>query len=307
MNSLSSSPFQTVFEKDLSPERPFIVAAMCTADYAERGKRLAESCRAAKIPFVIYQVPTVHRSISSRGTADETFRKSNFIRFLLDEYHRPLLYVDADCVFQSYPERIEAIAGGNADMAIYNWLADKHTDCFVPVEMRMPSGEVDRKRFYQFSHSIDFFAPDQLICSGAVQFYADTAPARLFLEHWAKTIHSFPGTADDPCLDFTYNNFARQIKVSASWLPKDHARYAWWIYTKPVIDHPDFPNGGDFAHIPESDGLKRFYPERAKFRQGTSLFPRDCIIDTAERMILQPTDKGMRIVGPTNQDFWLAR
>jgi hypothetical protein len=307
MATVSSSPFQTVFDKDFSSERSFMVVALCTPAYAEHGRRLAASCRAVKIPFIIHQVPTVHRSISSQGSADETFTKSNFIRSMLDEYHRPLIYVDADCVFESYPDKIEAIAGSKSDMAIYNWLADEQTDCFVPVEMRMPSGEVDRKRFYKFSHAIDFLASDQLICSGAVQFYADTAHARLFLERWAETIRMFPGTADDTCLDFTYNNFAGEAKISASWLSKDYARYAWWIYVKPVIDHPDFPNAGDFARIPENGTLKRFYPERTKQTQGRPVFPRDCIIDTAERLILQPTDSGMRIIGRTELNFWLAR
>lgn len=307
MNSISPNPLQTIFEKDLSPERPFMVAAMCTANYADRARRLAASCRKVNVPFVIYQVPAIHRSISLRGTPDETFTKSSFIRGLLDEYHRPLLYVDADCVFEAYPERIATIAGGNFDMAIYNWLADEQTDCFVPVEMRMPTGEVDRTRFYQFSHSIDLFAPDQLICSGAVQFYADTAPARLLLERWAETIHAFPGTADDPCLDFTYNNYAGEAGVRASWLPKDYARYAWWICTRPVINHPDFPNSGDFARIPDDESRKRFYPERAEMRQGTPPFPRDCIIDTTERMILQPTATGMHVLGRTDRDFWLPR
>jgi hypothetical protein len=296
-----------MLDSDFSIERPFLVAAMCTAEYANRASRLAASCRAASVPFVIYRVPQVHRSISPRGGANDAYAKSNFIHFLLNEYHRPILYVDADCVFASYPTVIEAVASRGCDFAIYNWLADEHTDCFVPVEMRMPSGEFDRTRFYRFSHAIDHYASDQLICSGAVQFYADTAPARLLLAQWWETIRAFPDAADDPCLDFAFNNFAREAKVTASWLPKTYARYAWWIYAEPVIDHPEFPNSGGFADIPETDGRRRFYPERTEIRQVVRLFPRDGIIDTAERMILKPVDGRLQPVGRTDHNFWLTR
>jgi hypothetical protein len=294
-----------ILEQDLSIPRPFLVAAMCTADYADRGRRLAASCKAVGVPYVIYEVPSVHRSISRRGTHDDAYAKSNFIRFLLDEYRRPILYVDADCVFASYPSLIERIAGVGSDFAIYNWLADEHTDCFVPVEMRTPSGDIDRRRFYRFSHAVDYFAPDQLICSGAVQFYADSAPARRLLERWWETIRRFPDAADDPCLDFAFNNFGLEAGVTPSWLPKAYARYAWWIYAKPVIDHPELPNGGEFAEISETEGRKRFYPERAEVRTTIRLFPRDSIVDTAERMILRLADGRLLPTGPTDQNFWV--
>jgi hypothetical protein len=307
MSEVFPRPFAPsgVVDQDMSIERPFLVAAMSTPDYADRANRLAASCRKVGVPYVIYEVPSVHRSISPRGVADERYTKSSFIRFLLDEHRRPILYVDADCVFVSYPDLIERIAAGQSDFAIYNWLADEHTDCFVPVKMHMPSGDVDRTRFYRFSHAIDHYAPDQLICSGAVQFYRDTAPARALLEAWHETIQRSPGAADDPCLDFAFNNFGREIGATPSWLPKAYARYAWWIYEEPVINHPEFPNSGGFADLTETDEQRRFYPERTVVRQDARLFPRDCIIDTAAGVILAPDKDGLRPIARTQRKFWL--
>jgi hypothetical protein len=292
-------------DQDMSIERPFLVATMCTPDYADRASRLAASCRTVGVPYVIYEVPHVHRSISPRGIADERYTKSSFIRFLLDQYRRPILYVDTDCVFISYPDLIERIAAAQSDFAIYNWLADEHTDCFMPVKMRMPSGDVDRTRFYRFSLAIDDYDPDQLICSGAVQFYGDTAAARALLAAWHETIREFPEAADDSCLDFTFNNFTREIAVSAAWLPKSYARYPWWIYEEPVINHPDFPKRGGFADVAETDERKRFYAERTVVRQNARLFPRDCIIDTADGVIFAADQGGLRPIGRTQRKFWI--
>jgi len=74
-----------------------------------------------------------------------------------------------------------------------------------------------------------------------------------------------------------------------------------------VIDHPEFPNSGGFIDIPESGGRRRFYPERTEICQVARLFPRDVIIDTAERIILRPVDGRLQPVGRTDQNFWLAR
>jgi hypothetical protein len=295
-----------VIARESQPESPFLVAAMATPDYAERASRLARSCRDVGVPFIIVEVPSVDRSISEKGSSDPTHTKSNFVHSLLDEHQRPILYVDVDCVFTSYPTLIRRIAG-NADFAIYNWFADEHTDGFDPVDVRMASGEINHRRFYQFAQAVDHYAPEQLTCSGCVQFWGNTAAARQLLARWHETIRRFPGSADDPCLDFAFNNYGREIGVSPVWLPKAYARYPWWIYVKPVVDHPERTSlGTGFKPIPEVNGQKRYYLERAEVRREVRLFPRDCIIDVEERMVLKPVGDKLVPISPTDQNFWIG-
>jgi hypothetical protein len=307
MSDPFSMPFRNegVLDQALSPDAPFIVAAMVSAGYPY-AKRLAASCRALGVSFVIHEVLHVHRSIAPDGTEDPSYTKSSFIRFLLEEHRRPILYLDGDCVLRSYPSLIAELARGPVDFAIYNWLADECTDAFVPVDVLGPSGEMDSKRFYGFSHAIDLFDPSQLICSGAAQFYNDTSGARLLLAEWQNAIQRFPGSADDQCLNLAFNNLASDSGVRAHWLPKDYARYLWWIYIRPIIDHPQVPApGGRFVEIPDTNGQRRFYPERTQRRQPVCPLPRDCIVDTVARMLLRPVDGQLVLVGPTDREFWL--
>jgi hypothetical protein len=245
------------------------------------------------LPFAIYEVPTVHRSISVRGNDDPAYTKANFISFVLDEFQTPVLYVDCDCVFRAPPKRLEALVAEGCDFAIYNWLADEHTDTFKPCNvLGSPASDgSDRHRFYQFRHSIDQFAPEQLICSGAVQFYSTTTAARDMLTAWYETIREFPGVPDDECLDYAFN-FRRSMaqRVRAFWFDKSYARYLFWIYARPVIDHPQFPTLRDQA-APKIDiliGAPRWKQDHAEIRADGRLFPRDAVIDVEQRLILRP-------------------
>jgi len=269
----------------------FVVAAMYTGSYAALAERFRTSADVVGLPWVAYEVPTVHRSISPRGSPDPRFTKANFISFLLREYQRPILYVDIDCKFVSFPDRLEELIAAQCDFAIYNWLADEHTDAFKSVEVSEvgASGEtiMVRDRYFAFASSIDFMASDQLICSGAVQFYGNSAGTHELLKQWHGTILSMPNVADEHCLDFTYNNLQRIHPLRVQWLQKSYARYPFWIYVTPVIDHPDDPNPGiGFVPINESSGRKRYYPERATRIVTGRLFPRECVIDVKAGILL---------------------
>jgi hypothetical protein len=297
-----------VYKRSSGPgaEQPYLVGAMVTADYAGKADRLAASCDRLQLAYAIYRVPTVHRSISHRGSADAAFTKANFIHFLLGEHRRPILYVDADCVFAARPELIDTLVAAGTDFAIYNWLADEHTDAFVPVPVNTAGGAA-RKRFFRFSHSIDYIDPGQLICSGAVQLYGDTERARALLARWQQSVAAFAQSSDDECLDFTFNNLGPEAQgLRVRWLPKAYARYCWWIYEQPVIDHPDMPNAQNrFQPIADPGGRLRFYPERAQLRAAPPRLPRDCIVDTELRLICRPVGKELQPVARTELDFWL--
>jgi hypothetical protein len=300
-------PFASLRTISGGREGAYVMGAMFTPNYAAKANRLAASCEKFGVPHVLHEVAAIHRSISTRGSRDLSVTKANFIRHLLDTHAKPVLYVDADCEFLEEPGLIEQLARSACDFAIYNWFADEHNDAFAPIELSIAGGPPIKNRYYAFSHWVQYFSADQLFCSGPVQLYGNSEKARLLLSEWFRTIESFPGVADDECLDFTFNNLGEKGHgLRTHWLPKSYARYSWWIYEKPIINHPDLPSmDGNFVDIEDPAGKQRFYVERARLRNGAPLFPRDCIIDTEQRMLYRMVGTQMAPIGRTEREFWL--
>lgn len=278
---------------NLASQPAFVIVSMFTASHRELATRLAASLEQFGLPFAIYEVPAVHRSLSVRGSDNPAYTKANFISFVLDEFRTAVLYVDCDCVFRALPKRIEALVADGCDFAIYNWLADEHTDAFKPCNVSTTAvpARSGQPRFYQFTHSIDWFAPDQLLCSGAVQFYSTSAAARGLLAAWYNTIRDFPGVSDDACLDYTFNFRSSMTQgVRVCWFDKSYARYLFWIYARPVIDHPQIPTlwDPDAPTIDVLTGAPRWKKDYAELRADGRLFPRDAVIDVEQRLILRP-------------------
>jgi hypothetical protein len=222
------------------PDIDFVVAAMFTASVRDRADRLKASLESTILNYVLYQVPSVHRSISANGSDDIALCKPNFIHRILEEMRRSVLYLDADTV-------------------IYNWYADPATDRYKPLRAEYDGVETNN-RFYKFSLAVDMFDPNQLVCSGAVQYYANTAGARNLLRSWLAAIHRYPDVADDESLDATFN-FPTTAPVTTAWLEKEYCRYPWWIHIRPVIDHPDGPAAVDHSRSARSS----FWSARSSF------------------------------------------
>lgn len=275
-------------------DRPvYLVASMYTQSHRPLAERLARSLRTLSLPFALYEVPHVHRSISEHGSFDAAYTKANFIRFLHAEYRVPVLYLDCDCIVRSEPRLIRSLADAGVEFAIYNWLAELYTDAFMPVELRDPTGRViePRDRYFRFSHSIDAFSPTQLTCSGPTQFYANSARAKGLLDAWSAVIDAHPGVPDDHCLDIAFNRGMRApARPQALWLDKAYARYLYWIYVRPIIDHPQMPAGrraSSASTVPLPPG-PRFDLSVAETRSIAPLLPRDCLIDRVNKRLLRP-------------------
>ncbi len=288
----------------------FLVGAMMTPDYADLGERLLKSCQDFSLPVAIFEVPTVHCSISQKGTENLSYTKANFIHFLIDRYKKPILYVDADCVVMQYPDRIELLLEDQVDFAIFNWFAEEDTAGFIPVDVTIKDDagtRVVRDRFFQFAISQDVFSESQLVCSGATQLYNNTPAAKQLLTSWQAVIESSPHSQDDQCLDFAFNNRPEIIShVKTAWLDKSYARIAWWIYTKPVINHPEFPiKSGPAVNLDKIGEKSRFYLADVEKRSPPQVFPRDCLIDSTEKVLLRSQGKHFIQVGSFSTELWL--
>ena len=282
-----------------------------TPSHARFGERLADSCLTHSLPLALYEVPLVHRSIDPRGSEDMRYTKPNFIRFLLDRYRCPVLYLDVDCVIAERPLRIDDLLAARVDFAIFNWLAEEHTEAYVRAENvrgegLRPGTQFDR--LYRFSHSIDWMCATQLLASGAVQWYASSPAAKELLMLWQSVIERSPRSADDKCLDFAFNHYpASGPALTAAWLDKAYARYAWWIYQRPVIDHPEFPSLGEgFEPLHALDGKPRINLAKVRQQHVRYMFPKECLLDVHARLIYRLEEGAWRVVGDLTAPLWLG-
>lgn len=287
---------------------PYIVGAMFTAGYADKAARLAASCAKFSLPYELHEVPTVHRSISIKGSDDLRFTKANFIHHLLTVHKKPVLYLDADCEFVAAPHLLDELARSRIDFAIYNWLADKYTDRFYPV---MIDGVVEKPyRYFQYRGSLDLCSTTQLVASGLTQFYRNSLAARAFLARWHRTVASFPGSADDGCLNFTYNNLTKRDwlywVLKKYWLPKSYSRMTFWIYAEPVINHADvIADTSKFTPVRGRQGRREIYASRVEKVLPPLPLPRDCIIDTREGTLCRLVEGKFIAFEKTSQQFWV--
>src|SRR5256885_2123566 len=132
--------------------RAYIVGGMFTAAYSKKAERLAASCERFRLPYVLHEVPTIHRSISARGSDDLSYTKPNFILHLLSKYQKPVLYLDCDVEVVRYPELLDELISARTDFAVYNGYADaESTDKFLPFESSVSAeAALIGNRFYRF-------------------------------------------------------------------------------------------------------------------------------------------------------------
>jgi len=279
---------------------PFVVAAMFTGSIRKLADRLKNSLEQIGLNFALFEVPSIHCSISRKGTNDITFSKPNFIRFVQSKYRMPVLYVDADVVFREMPYQVFQFAQERVDFAAYNWLADLLTDAYIPIPITI-DGTLWKNRFYKFSHSIDLYDPTQLFVSGCSQYYSPDAEP--LLRKWLEAIDACPDVADDELLSFAYNFSINKNSIKVFWWTKDYSRYAWWITVRPIIDHPQIPAG--IGETPRITG-NHFDPQHAQHRRSQSTFPRDCLIDVKEKCIIPFSQQtGSTIIERFDTDIYL--
>ncbi|GEM_PF-754616 len=286
----------------------FVVCAMCTPGerYHRYANRLADSCERFELPYRIVNVPSVHTSISLKGTHDLSLTKANFIASMMEQLPgKNILYVDVDVLFADYPRRIAEISDFGYDLALYNWLADRHNEAYMPIKGRQSEEPADEGRFV-FSHQIPYFCTDQLICSGGVQFYRNSPRTKKLLQSWQDVLAASPISADDECLDFAFNNGEQEtLSLRTVWLDKSYLRMPWWPHVKPVILHPGIPLAGLRSPLPDLGSKKRFYPEFCERKKEPLIFPPDWVIDTKRKELLKIEKSRVVEAKPIEQEFWI--
>lgn len=310
-NRLNYNIIYSPYKFHESPETyNFIVCSMLTPTndkYLHLAERLIASCEKYSLSYAVYKVSNVHTSINLNGTLDPSYTKANFILFNMERFPiKNILYVDVDMIFMDYPQIILEIDNSETDFAIYNWLNDIHNEAYVPI-LQDKGGRTTFSEFYVYSHSIDYYSNEQLICSGGVQYYRNNPKAERLLRIWQEVIEKNPRVADDECLDFAFNNLSDEDeKISVKWLDKSYLRLPWWPHIKPVILHPAIPvAGGHRVSFPQNNERKRFYPEKCEKRTVPYYFPIDYLIDTKRQLLLKVDNSSVIDVKKIQQDFWI--
>lgn len=272
-----------IFSQHVTGMSAYVAVAMATPSMLNVAARLRDSLTAHQIEHAIYTVPTVHCSISAKGTPHIEFSKPSFIERCLDVFERSLVYLDADLVLRERPS-FDPLVNDGTDFAIYNFLADDKSDAFAPISLPF-GGKLWKTRFYMLSHKFEMSDSSQLAAAGPTQFYANSKAARKLLQNWKKTIERLPPVADDESLDHAFNTFKRPLKTK--WFGREYCRYPFWLTTRPLIDHPQFPDVSRKATFRTVTGSERFDMSRIKRRSGPPELPADCIIDVLERRALK--------------------
>jgi len=306
-------PFEhEIYEESLDAKgrANFIVCAMFTKTndgYFAFARRLKNSCEKFSLPFAIYTVPEIHKSINSNGTQDSSYTKANFILFNIDRFPgKGILYTDVDMVFVDQPFRISEVIDAGFDFAIYNWLNDEQNEAYMPILRDESDGKHVFSEFYHYSHHINLFDPQQLICSGGVQFYRNSSSAVNLLNNWQHAVEENPRSADDECLDFTFNNLDSDEKPKTVWLDKSYIRLPWWPHVKPVILHTSLPIAGIGRNpLHETFYKRRFYPERCLRKTSQMYFPPDHIIDTRKNLLMKFEGDRLIEIKQIQQEFWI--
>jgi hypothetical protein len=266
-----------------------LFVSLFTHSYRAKAERLQHSLDSQDLDYAFYSIPQTHCSISPTAPDDIAYSKPSLIEQLLDRLDRPIVYLDADLVVCDRPVLLLDLPKQSVDFAILNWLALAENDGWSQfTEQDNLDFGTKGRTLYRFVVSVDWVSMSQLVCSGAVQYWTPTSAAKILLQSWKETILRFPGVVDDVCLDYAFNNLSEDVRspMKVAWLPKEYCRYAWWIFDKPVIDHPAFPYGGEAWKALESqDGKSHFYTQACSSRQVNDQL-RQCVLDLDEMKVL---------------------
>lgn len=216
------------------------VVGFYTANMEEKVCRLRESLDAHDMPYRLCEVKNVHSSITTFGNETSETLKSVFIRYWLTKLRASVLYMDCDLVVRTYPEFILKIAGSDCSLATFNWLSGEENTTYFPAE-NTQAYKVWQGKAYTKGFEITVKSSDQIICSGAVQFWRYKAEPLELLDIWEKNTRKHPKCRDDHLLDLSFNFFEKRQALNFASLPRAYCRYAWWPDIEPVIDHPEFP------------------------------------------------------------------
>jgi hypothetical protein len=246
--------------EDMSDRVKFHTITTATKDYLHLAERLQKSGLLQGIDVEVIEVDEIHRSISPKGSIKSENYKAKIIFNKINETNLPVLWLDSDLVINGNLNLFNDLLQDGVEIALYNWLGDEDNAALKPVVYKNFMGSsAPSDRYFQHSHEICIKSTEQIICSGAVQLWANSYRSKMLLDEWGSLVQKHPRCQDDHLLDAAYNYSDEPPKMYN--LTKAYCRYAFWPHVEPIINHPNFPYGdGDW-----DDTVTALKKERLKF------------------------------------------
>tara|TARA_B100001093_G_scaffold219723_1_gene210697 strand:- start:176 stop:886 length:711 start_codon:yes stop_codon:yes gene_type:complete len=222
----------------------------------------------------------------------------------------PLLYVDSDIVFKKKPELIFSFTEKKIDFAIYNFIEDTDNEGYLPLKINIKQNDkLVPKEFFVTKVSVPLLNSKnyekQMLTAGAVAYFSNTKVAIDLLKRWLENIKRFPRAVDDQTLDYTFNiDLNEKKKLNIYWLPKNYCRYNFWIFTDPIINHPD-----ELTYRPEDNfdditGIKRYIRKNILKRINAKI-DKTHLIDIEKKLILKIVNNKIEIVKKFSNEIFL--
>ena len=281
-----------IYKENNLNDKNFIVVSFFTKSYKDKADKLINSLNKFNINYKIFEIPTIHYSKSNKGSDDINYCMPKLIMKALSSFRLPILFIDCDMEIVQKPELFYRLDEKKIDFAIYNWLEDSDNDGYLPLKLNINTSEGKIEKTY-FINKVNVKLLNhsekekQLFSSGAVAYFSNSDLSNKLLKDWYKNIEKYPQLPDDQILDYTFNfTFDKKNKLKIEWLSKNYCRVYWWIFTKPIINHPDNVSHREEDNFYKITGKKRFKIENTIKRE-TSKIPSDLIIDINEKKLLK--------------------
>jgi len=281
-----------IYKENNLKDKNFIVISFFTKSYKDKADKLINSLNKFNINYKVFEIPTIHYSKSNKGSDDINYCMPKLIMKALSNFRLPILFIDCDMEIVQKPELFYRLDEKKIDFAIYNWLEDNDNDGYLPLKLNINTSEGKIEKTY-FINKVNVKLLNhsekekQLFSSGAVAYFSNSDLSNKLLKDWYKNIEKYPQLPDDQILDYTFNfTFDKKNKLKIEWLSKNYCRVYWWIFTKPIINHPDNVSHREKDNFYKITGKKRFKIENTIKRE-TSKIPSDLIIDIDEKKLLK--------------------
>ena len=281
-----------IYKENNLNDKNFIVVSFFTKNYKDKADKLINSLNKFNINYKVFEIPTIHYSKSNKGSDDINYCMPKLIMKALSRFRLPILFIDCDMEIVQKPELFYRLDEKKIDFAIYNWLEDNDNDGYLPLKLNINTSEGKIEKTY-FINKVNVKLLNhsekekQLFSSGAVAYFSNSDLSNKLLKDWYKNIEKYPQLPDDQILDYTFNfTFDKKNKLKIEWLSKNYCRVYWWIFTKPIINHPDNVSHREKDNFYKITGKKRFKIENTIKRE-TSKIPSDLIIDINEKKLLK--------------------
>ena len=281
-----------IYKENNLKDKNFIVISFFTKSYKDKADKLINSLNKFNINYKVFEIPTIHYSKSNKGSDDINYCMPKLIMKALSNFRLQILFIDCDMEIVQKPELFYRLDEKKIDFAIYNWLEDNDNDGYLPLKLNINTSEGKIEKTY-FINKVNVKLLNhsekekQLFSSGAVAYFSNSDLSNKLLKDWYKNIEKYPQLPDDQILDYTFNfTFDKKNKLKIEWLSKNYCRVYWWIFTKPIINHPDNVSHREKDNFYKITGKKRFKIENTIKRE-TSKIPSDLIIDIDEKKLLK--------------------